>query len=136
MKDENGKPALGETATSLGVRVPKDITPDEDGIVHLGPHGMSVAPSLETLPFMLIPRRLKHCVAGAIGSDNARIWKMGKGPWASESVAPDLRLELDPEKPETHGLVSPDLSMPLPAYRAALATTQDSWFLVEEPQAT
>jgi len=135
MREESGKPALGETATTLGVRVPTDIAPDKEENVHPGAHGMSVSPSLETLFFAVVPKRLRHCVKGARGSNNARIWKMGAGPWREETVATDLRLELDAEKADKHGFVSPDRSMSLPVYREALAATQNSWSLIEEPPA-
>ena len=52
---------------------------------------------------------------------------MGEGAWLRGRIAPGLQIELDPAKAETHGLVSPDHSMPLDDYRAALAATQGLW---------
>lgn len=133
MKEENGRPALGDSATSLGVRVPQDIREDASGKVHPGAHGMSVSPSFETLPLMFMPRRLRHRFPQAVGSNSLRLWRMGTGPWKSEAVGTGLRLELDPLKPARHGLVGPDTTMSLGDYRAALAATQAVWSVVDEP---
>jgi hypothetical protein len=45
-----GGPEVGQGATKLGVRIPRDIEPAEDGTVSPGIGGMSVSPSIETLP--------------------------------------------------------------------------------------
>ena len=60
--------------------------------------------------------------------------------WATTSngtpgaLAPGLRLELDPLRPDRHGLVGPREIMPLAEWRKALAATRESWSLVEEPK--
>jgi hypothetical protein len=131
MKREDGKPAIGNNATSLGVRVPQDIDPDAAGDVHPGPHGMSVSPSVDRLPMMFIPRRLSERFPKAVGSNNLHIWEMGEGPWVAGGVAPALGLVPDPLKADRHGFVSPNLIMSLADYRAALAATQGTWSLIE-----
>ena len=95
-----------------------------------------VHPSLETLPLMFLPRRLRHRFPKAAGSNSLRVWRMGAGIWASGELTPDLRVELDPSKPDLHGLVGPNATMPIDHYRAALASTQDSWSVVQEPPAS
>src|SRR5690349_9550227 len=64
MRADGKVPRLGETASTLGIRVPKDIAPDaEDNVSPDGRHGLSVRPSIdaymeEASPF--VPRRYKE----------------------------------------------------------------------------
>ena len=81
---EDGKPLVGHSATSLGVRVPTDIRPDLARNVGPGTGGMSVSPSLAQLPALLVPTRLRHLVRGAKAwGGKLRIWKMGSGPFVA-----------------------------------------------------
>jgi hypothetical protein len=50
MDETRQKPAMGDTAAHLGVRVPADIEPDESGRVHPGTGGMSVDPTCDPGP--------------------------------------------------------------------------------------
>ena len=65
MLPEGDHPKLGASARTLGVRVPRDIEPDQNGDVQPGSRGMSVAPSLRDLPVEWVPKRLKHLREGA-----------------------------------------------------------------------
>jgi hypothetical protein len=131
MKEDQGKPMVGASATTLGVRVPTDIAPDAAGDVHSATGGMSVSPSLRALPARLIPRRLRHMVPRAAGNDRLLVWSMGDGPFVQEPIAPRLQLRPDPHN-SRHGLVEPDASMSLDDYRAALAATQNEWSVDEK----
>jgi hypothetical protein len=120
----NGRPEIGATARSLGVRVPTDIAPDQTGHVLFGPRGMSVAPDLVSLPLHRIPKRLAYLRLGAIGPDADIVWSFGQGPFVGGQLAP--RLALLPNKPD-HGFVAPDTKMMLRDYETALAETQPGW---------
>jgi hypothetical protein len=120
----NARPEIGTTARSLGVRIPTDIAPDETGHVHPGPHGMSVAPDLVSLPLHRIPKRLAYLRLGAIGPDADVVWSFGQGPFVSGPFAP--RLTLLPNRPN-HGFVAPDTKLMLSDYKIALAATQPGW---------
>ena len=126
MQEENGKPKLGSSATTLGVRVPGDIEPDGNGNVHPGTGGMSVSPSLSALPAILVPKRLKDQVPAARGSDGHRVWSLGEGVFVAAPVAPGLVLRPDPHD-RRHGFVEPGIIMPLESYREVIDDTRDSW---------
>jgi len=125
---EGDHPKLGSSARTLGVRVPQDIEPDANGDVHLGPHGMSVAPSLRDLPVQWVPKRLRHLREGAIGPDTSKVWCHGEGKFEAAIVAPHLVLQ--PDRTD-HGTVAPDATMQLAAYEAALAATRPDWAIDE-----
>jgi hypothetical protein len=131
MKKENGKPALGNSATALGVRVPDDIRPDGDGRVHPETGGMSVSPSVAALPPHRIPQRLRERIPGARGGSSLFVWSMGVGPFAAGALAPRLQVRID-VKNENHGLVEPDAVMDLADYQNALYATRDAWSVDEE----
>ena len=99
MKREGDFPRIGSTSTSLGVRIPQDIEPDENRMVGPGGRGMSVSPSMRTLPSIFLPRRLcrdhPDLSKGALGSDNYFVWSMGVGPFVADKVAPGLNLRPD-----------------------------------------
>jgi hypothetical protein len=131
MKKENGKPALGASATTLGVRIPDDIRPDADDRVRPGTGGMSVSPSLRTLPLHRIPARLRERVPKARGNNDLFVWSMGEGTFACGAVATGLLLRVDPSN-DNHGFVEPDTIMELSEYQRSLYTTQDAWSIDEE----
>jgi hypothetical protein len=130
MKETDGKPTIGASATGLGVRVNKDIHPDDTGRVHPETGGMSVSPSLKDLPIQLIPRRLRHLVPRAAGSNSHRVWKMGEGPFAPAEVAPNLELRPDPLKTR-HGFIEPSRIVSIDDFQTSLAATQDEWVIEE-----
>lgn len=132
MREEHGKPAVGPSSSKLGVRVPDDIPTDDAGLVHPGTEGMSVAPSLATLPERMLPKRFrKQGFPAARGNDSAFVWTMGEGPFVAGKVAPGLALRPDPEAPERHGFVEPERPVPLEQYETALSVTRDLWRIDE-----
>ena len=124
---------------SLGVRVPTDIVPDADGMVHPMTGGMSVTPSrndLGRLPPHMIPRRLSETLPGvfghARGPNRLAVYAMGNGPFRAEPIAAGLDLRLDPRQ-AGHGYVEPDRVTALANYRAALGATREFWSVEDEP---
>jgi hypothetical protein len=132
MMVDGGKPRIGSSATTLGVRLPPslhyDMTVEADGTVRPGNGGMSVAPGWRVLPPYRIPKRLKHLAPGACGNDQLACWGMGVGPFQQVPVAP--RLNLLPDSSQ-HGVVEPAAIMPVDEYRASLEATQDQWVIDE-----
>jgi len=132
--DEHARPVLGPR--DLGVRIrpddSPDIEPDEANRVRPGKGGMSVTPSLLTLPDSRIPKRLRHLVPGARGSNTISVWSMGQGAFEMATIADGLILRPDPEHPMTHGFVEPGDEMPLETYQEALAATQGMWQIDEQ----
>jgi hypothetical protein len=128
MKPDRDKPEVGRGKTLLGVLVGPcandDINPDEDGFVHPGTGGMSVSPTVEALPTHRLPRRLRkkypERFPDASGPNGLLCWSMGEGPFVPERVAERIRLGLDPDDPERHGLVEPDAKMTLDDYETAI----------------
>lgn len=135
MKDNGaGKPALGESSATLGVRVPKDIAPDERGDVHPNTGGMSVSPNWESLPPHITPERLRQRgFKGASGRNNAFVWRMGEGAFEASAAGDALQLRPDPNRASEHGFIEPSATMKLEAYREALHDTQPDW-VIEEPE--
>jgi hypothetical protein len=129
------KPQLGNTATTLGVRVPPaanpDLPVDPQGSVRPGSGGMSVAPAWRLLPIHRIPRRLRPRFPRAAGSNQLFCWRMGEGAFAAGPVVAGLDLRPDPHHAARHGFVEPSHEMKLLDYQAALAATQPHW-LVDE----
>src|SRR5438105_15773605 len=103
MKEEGGKPKVGNAAMLLGLR-PSDVALDESGNVHPNTGRMSVNASLRSMPARLVPKRLKDIVPGAAGNNNLRVWAMGDGTFKSGALADHLNLRLDDEDP-LHGLI-------------------------------
>src|SRR5205823_181272 len=133
MREDDGKPMVGCSATALGVRVPTskdaDLPVESDGSVAPDTGGMSVAPAWRCLPRWRISKRLRGKVEGASGSSNVFCWRMGSGPFVAEQVA--TRLFLRPNS-ATHGVIEPDTPMPLAEYQEALAATRDQRAIDEE----
>jgi hypothetical protein len=135
MKMDGAGPAVGRGALLLGVRVGPgendDINPNVDGCVEPARGGMSVSPSVEALPPHRLPRRLQkkypQRFPEASGPNGVHCWSMGEGPFVTERVADRLRLRLDPDDPERHGLVEPDDRMKTEDYEDALAATRNQW---------
>jgi hypothetical protein len=130
MKASDGKPGLGASATTLGVRPDTDIPIDPSGNVQPATGGMSVSPSLLDLPARLIPTRLRHLVPRAAGSNSLSVWSMGSGPFAEGPVTADLQLRLDPAR-STHGFVEPGAAMSFDDYQMTLQATQNDWSIEE-----
>jgi hypothetical protein len=137
MVPDGDKPLVGNTATTLGVRLPPDPRPDlpvnADGTVDPGTGGMSVAPAWRLLPVWRIPRRLgtrflgAKGVQGASGSNQLVCWRTGAGPFTESFVTPGLFFRPEPAGSAHHGVVEPAIPMPVTVYQAALAATRDQW---------
>jgi hypothetical protein len=129
--DEDGKPKVGSTARTLGVRPridglgPGDI-PVLEGSVAPGTGGMSVAPELHHLPLWRIPRRYTLPGTGRVGTgkNEDSCWLMGDGLFRNAPISDRLNLVVDSL---THGAVEPSSSMLLERYETAPAKTRDSW---------
>ncbi len=128
---DGGKPQIGRGAQLLGVRFGpldqrNDICPDGDGFVHPGQGGMSVSPSVETLPPHRLPRRLREKYPDrfpdASASNGLHCWRLGTGAFAPERVADRMFLRVDSVR---HGLVEPDAKMKAEDYEQALVATRD-----------
>ncbi|GAB4453841.1 MAG: hypothetical protein OHK0029_07440 [Armatimonadaceae bacterium] len=104
-----------------------DILPDEQGIVYPDSGGMSVFPSLHTLPPHRIPKRLRHLAPEARGSDTFSVWSMDEGAFTDGKLTEKLALRPDPTAPAEHGFVEPGTEMALIEYRQALAETRSLW---------
>jgi hypothetical protein len=139
MRMVDGEPELGRGKNQLGVLVGSD---EHDDLVEEGgqvrPHtgGMSVSPSLETLPLFRIPRRLRdkypERFPDATGSNNLHCWRLGEGEFLAGAIAADLVLRPDPEQPEKHGFIEPERKMTVKEYEDAIAATRPSWKIWEE----
>lgn len=128
-KDEGGRPAVGNSAAMLGVRIGTDIKPDENSNVHVDGGGMSVAPSMEMMPMHRIPKRLRSRVPAARGNNNYAVWRFGDGPFANGEFSHKLDLRVTSEK---HGIVTPNKTMSLPEYEEALIETREQWINDED----
>lgn len=109
-------PVCGSTARTLGVRVPDDIKPDIDGLVHPETGGMSVAVGT---PENLRPHRRPPSFGGR-GKDPVFHLLLG-------SIEPDLSYRADPKDPESHGFIEPGNVVALDAYQEALCDTRSEW---------
>lgn len=137
MRSDGRFPDLGETASTLGVRVPKDIHRDEDGnVAPDGKHGMSVRPSLDAYmddASAFVPRRYKDKdpvrFRNAAGNNNLMTFRLGDGSFTRAPI--NEHLDLSPDKAD-HGVIEPAKRMPLESYRQAIAETRLDW-LPDEP---
>lgn len=126
-------PVVGNDAKSLGVRIGPDLTVDvTTGLVALDGKGMSVVPDWRHLVYYRIPRRLRHLVPGAAGSDVTFCFVLGSGPFTAGNVTSDLELIPDAGPPPiVHGVVAPNRVMPTQNYLDALAATRSDWVIDE-----
>ena len=127
-----GKPVVGDSARSLGVRIgdasTDDIRLDDFGNVHPGTGGMSVAPSWRDLESHRIPKRLSTAAIYATGSNHDACWRMGDGEFCDAVINSVLRLTVtDP----IHGVVGPEVCLSKEQFRSALADTLDQWSIDE-----
>ena len=111
-----GKPELGASSNSLGIRPGVDITPDEHGNVGPGQHGLSVTPDdISKLPEARLPREFG-------GKGKFPVWALKEG-----DLAPDLKYTPDEGKPDEHGFITPSYNMAMEDYLRAIDKTQDDW---------
>ena len=123
-KESDDKPAVGQTATSLGVRL-RDIDLDSQGNAISNDKGMSVNPEWRDAPLSMIPKRLG---TGGRGSSACHCFRRGSG--AFQQSACGAGLELYPDSP-THGVVRPVQTIPLATFEADLNATRLEWEIEE-----
>lgn len=128
MTRDGNYPKVGDARDELGVRPNVDL-PVRGGMVVPLSRGMSVAPAWRLLPYFLIPKRLKHLVHGARGTNRGACWRFGIGDFNSGDVADGLRLCVTSPK---HGVVEPAMQQSLADFQARLAATRDSWTIDEQ----
>ncbi len=126
-------PKCGRGGRLLGVRLPPngkpDIHPDQNGEVHPGTGGMSVSPTLSTLPSFCVPARLKPFARNARGKNTDRVWRLSDAPFEDGELSNDLRLAVDSNK---HATIQPKSTQSTSDYEQALESTREEW-LVDEP---
>jgi hypothetical protein len=128
------RPVLGQSATTLGVRI-RDLAPDEQDNAQPGQGGMSVVSSIAGLrrrvnrrifsPKM-VPQRLNDLgkVPGAIGSNTLHLFRIGEGVFERGLITDQLMLVPDYDD---HGTIQPATAMPYQKYKQAIADTRDQW---------
>ena len=133
-KDDQDGPLTGNASATLGIRIPTDIEPDDQGNVLPNRGGMSVSPSfialIRRLPVRMVPERFRSIVPGAVGRNTTFVWSMGDGPFQKGAVHTGLCLTIDPDDPE-HGFVEPDVIMTLNEYVNHLYATKAKWKIDE-----
>ena len=75
MRMADGRPEVGRAGNLLGVRIgpaPGDAIPENDSLVQPGTGGMSISPSLDTLPAHRVPRRLRGKLPERPGCERAK----------------------------------------------------------------
>lgn len=128
-KDEDGLPTIGSSSSTLGVRPGIDIDLDAHNNVQVNGKGMSVAPDWRDINPNRIPKRLRHTVLGAAGSNNTFCFRRGEGPFQRGFFADGLNLEPDSPK---HGNVVPAQVVPLATYEANIVATRPDWQVNEK----
>jgi len=133
-KDIDGRPRVGRSATTLGVRVEgahADVHPDAHGRVHPGGGGMSV--TIDDPQRMPTVRRPKWIVvAGAEGAGKHPLFAL---PAAVVPPALRVRRESDDETEHArfaHGFVEPAEPTPLHRYEQDVAGTRQHWLEVSD----
>lgn len=121
----DGRPELGVSATTLGVRVGADLDIDNKNNVVINHKGMSVSPTWRQLPIGFRPRRPGF---GGLGRDSLSCFRLGDGPFEQDIVVPGL--ELLPDSP-THGVLRPTDVVPLTEHERTVAATQSLWSIDE-----
>lgn len=123
-RDHDGLPTVQQSSSALGVRPGVDISLDPQGNVMVNGEGMSVNPNWRDASILRIPKRLRHLVAGARGSNNQFCFRSGTGPFQQGPFAAGLTLEPDSV---THGNLAPAHVVPLAQYEADIAATRPDW---------
>ncbi len=108
--DTQGRPERGPGFGTLQVRIPRDIAPDDAGLVHPAAGGLSVNPDRAEN----VPLNLRH-------KPGFRVYVIGENALGSR-----LTFRLDPVNP-IHGFVEPSAAMALADYQGALQNTRDDW---------
>ena len=104
-EDDDGSPWVSHTvARGLGVRVPHDVEPDDEGVVHPGDGGPSVCPHPDGIPWFL----------------------RGQPTWELElnDLPDELAYRDDPGR-DDHGFLEPAYPMDLEDFRELIEGTRD-----------
>jgi hypothetical protein len=123
-RDADGLPTVAQSGSGLGVRPGIDVDVDAQGNVLVNGKGMSVSPEWRVISIVRIPRRLRHIVPGARGSNNTFCFRTGDGPFQQGAFAQGL--DLVPDTP-THGCIAPSQPVPLAQYQDDLAVSRPQW---------
>jgi hypothetical protein len=116
MRKDDDRPAVSHVAGwGLGVRVGKDIEVDEEGLVHPGTGGTSVATAIKHLADHRRPP--SH---GGVGKHP--IWRI-----EAEALPEFLVYEPDSGHTPRHGCIEPAYSMEISDFQEAIAGTRDLW---------
>jgi hypothetical protein len=115
-KSGAGLPLCGVQSEMLGARVPQDVQPDEQGLVHPLFGGISVAPDD---PRHLPPHRRPAALGG---TSKHSVFEL-----ALLCLPKSLQFRRDPQKPLRHGFVEPSQSVALDVYQSELALTASLW---------
>ena len=95
------------------------------GYVIVNGEGMSVNPGWRAASsYPRIPRRLRHLMPGAAGSNNHFCFRTGTGPFQQGAFAAGLTLEPDSA---THGNIAPAQVVALAQYEADITATRLDW---------
>ncbi len=121
----DGLPAVGPSASALGVRPGNDIDLDHQNNAVVNHKGMSVCRSWREMSIFRIPKRLDR---RGQGNNSLYCFKWGTGPFQRGAFAAGLELLPDSV---THGVVRPTQSVPLAQYEADLAATRADWQIDE-----
>jgi hypothetical protein len=119
MYDDKGKPKLGSSASTLGIRPGVDIEVDANGMVHRPTfrpkqkNGLSCAPSVQEVPYFARPIRFGG------GNNKTDVWRISKSDLGSALVAQQ-------DGPH-HVSVGPATTMPIGDYIRAIQGTASYW---------
>ena len=129
MEEENGLPKLGASATTLGVRLGRDIIPDSAGMVHRPQflpgqaNGLSGAPDIGSLPLFVLP--------ASWGGRNKKtvLWSIDP-----QDLGPDLVAQEDSRSAkQRHVSIGPSRAMTADEYSRAIESTRPKWRQVNKP---
>jgi len=115
-EDVDGRPEVGPSSRTLGIRPGKDVPVQRPGDV-IQPHqgGMSVSPNDPiNLPYFRRP-------PGFQGTGKDPVWSIDES-----DLGPDLCYRPDPVT-AGHGFIEPSHPMTVAAYQLAIARTRDRW---------
>lgn len=122
MLEDNGRPKLGQTATTLGIRERYDIETDSLGMVHPsaftpgGKNGLSCAPEIHYLPPFALP------IEWGGRHQHTKVWKLRKTDLSQELVSA--------QDGPTHVSIGPAQTMSFQQYANAIANTAAMWVKV------
>lgn len=122
MLEVNGRPKLGNSASTLGVRLGTDIEADSNNLVHPpayvphGKNGLSCAPAISLLPRFILP------VKWGGTNKKTEVWRIDEQDLGSDLVAKQ-------DAPD-HISIGPATSMTYDEFTAAIGATASRWVKV------